>query len=313
MPSKSLPGAKAKGAEAPPSATNFRQIKGINQLAEARLHRAGITTFEELANLQPEEMLTALGNLKGFTVKQIIAQDWIGQALKLAGQKPLANGALGSEGFIVDIFLSQKKHVHSTQILHVSSAEGEQWQGWDSDRLLDFIVMRSGLVRPPAEAVMAESLAPEITAPPATLAPPEEPAAPPPPMPIATPPEPSPALLIGAFEMIPSHSQRPSKLLRKGESFDLRLSLEAQQNILFQEGTFDYSATIFAKDLEASHPISLGVVRGVLAAADEAIVMSMPRQNLPAGTYRLEAALIVCKGAKPIGSPAQMRTIFQVF
>ena len=163
MPNKNPRSAKPKAVEAPPATTNFRQIKGINQLLEARLHRAGITTFEALANLLPEEILTALGNLKGVTSKQIVEQDWIGQALKLAGKKAPVNGSLGSEGFIVDIFLSKKKLVHSTQILHVSSDEGDKWDGWDSDRLLDFIVSRSGLVRLKVETVQAEIPVPSTT------------------------------------------------------------------------------------------------------------------------------------------------------
>ena len=319
MPNKNPRSAKPKAVEAPPATTNFRQIKGINQLLEARLHRAGITTFEALANLLPEEILTALGNLKGVTSKQIVEQDWIGQALKLAGKKAPVNGSLGSEGFIVDIFLSKKKLVHSTQILHVSSDEGDKWDGWDSDRLLDFIVSRSGLVRLKVETVQAEIPVPSTTRttvsiePLTPLAQSVEPIEQPLPIAPPVPPPPVPELVYRTFEMIPSHSQTPSKLLRKGEPFDIRVSLESE-NVMRPIGTrLDYTVSLSAKDLDASQQFNLGEVSGVLSSADEAIVMNIPRQDLAPGTYRLEASLTFCKEAKNIANPAQMRTIFQVF
>ncbi len=311
MPSKSPRSSKPKAAEAPPATTNFRHIKGINQLIEARLHRAGITTFEELANLLPEEILTTLGNLKGVTGKQIVEQDWIGQALKLAGKKAPVNGSLGSEGFIVDIFLSKKKDVHSTQILHVSSDEGAKWDGWDSDRLLDFIVTRAGVVLPLVETVPALSMTTTTVEAPVPMVQPVEPVADP--LPSQVPAPAAPELIFRTFEMIPAHSQTPSKLLRKGEPFDIRLSLAAE-NILQQfDASLDYTATIFAKDLAAAQRFNLGEMSGVLAPADEAIVMNIPRQDLAPGTYRLEAALTLCNEAETIGQPTQMRTIFQVF
>lgn len=307
----------AKAAEAPLATTNFRQIKGINQLIEARLHRAGITTFDELGNLLPEEILAALGNLKGVTTKQIVEQDWIGQALKLGGKKAPVNGSIGSEGFIVDIFLSKKKQVHSTQILHVSSDEGDKWEGWDSERLLDFIVTRAGVIRPKVETAQAE--VPTLSLPtttlelPEPLAQPAEPVAASVRVAIPAPPAPAPELVFQPLEMIPLHSQAPSKLLRKGEPFDIRLSF-ATENVRPQlNASIAYTATISANDLEASQRFNLGKVSGVLAPTDEAILMNIPRQNLAPGTYRLEAAFTLGKDAMANAQPTQMRTIFQVF
>jgi len=314
MPSKSPRSSKAKSGEPPPTTTNFRQIKGINQLIEARLHRAGINTFEDLGHLQPEEVLSAIGQFKGVTVKQIIEQDWIGQARKLAGKKPAANGAIESEGFIVNLFLSKKKQVHSTQILHVNSDEGEKWDGWDSQRLLDFITKRSGLVLPVVAPVKVAPLTPEpikLEIPAAPISQPAESVTAPEPTQSVPPQEPE--IILRTFEMIPSHSQTPSKLLRIGEPFDVRLAIDPEKATPQFATALNYSAALFAKGLDTEQRLSLGEVKGVLASPDEAIVVNIPKQDFAPGTYRLEAALTISKGVHPIGKSAQARTIFQVF
>ncbi len=321
MPSKSLRNLKSKSAEVPSVMTNFRQIKGINQLVEARLHRAGIKTIEDLTNLQPDEIFAAIGNLKGVTVKQIVEQDWIGQAHKLVGKKGVTNGAIESEGFIVNLFLSKKKQVHSTQILHVNSDEGEKWDGWDSQRLLNFISNRSGLALPKIETVESNAIAIEPVKESSTMI--EE--KPKPTSQVSVPlvkmdvagiiPPPVPKSEIGFrnFEIIPSHSSTPSKLLRKGESFDIRLSLDIDNEIKQFDSSIDYTAAIFAKGLSASTRVNLGEASGVISSAKEAIEINIPNQDLALGTYRLEAALSISSESKAIGNPVQARTIFQVF
>ncbi len=326
MPSKSPRNEKTKAAEAPSAATNFRQIKGINQLSEARLHRAGIKTFEDLANLQPEEILAALGNPKGISVKQIVEQDWIGQARKLSGKKAAANGTLESEGFIVNLFLSKRKQAHSTQVLHVSSDEGEKWDGWDSQRLLDFITKRSGLVLPKVDAVKVSPPAPEPTQ--ESIATTSIPVVEPPPAQTGQPDvsatellseaEPTPAplepeVVLRAFEVVPIDSDLPRRLLRKGEPFNVRLFLDAEKVTPQFATSLDYTASIFAKGLDVPQQFRLGEVRGVLADPNNAIVVNIPKQDFAPGTYRLEAALTISKESQTIGHPARARTILQVF
>ena len=309
MPSKHLRHTKAKSEDAPPSATSFRQIKGITQLIEAHLHRAGIKTFDELVNLQPEEILAAIGNLKSITVNQIVEQDWLGQARKLSAKRNSVSDTMESEGFIVNLFLSGKTQVHSTQILHVNSDEGEKWDGWDSQRLLDFIVNRSGLILPKAAPVAKETVAVSRQE---TVAPSVVPQATPETIPLV---EPTTPLLseVVAFEMIPAHSEAPSKLVHKGEPFDVRLSLDAEQIMSQNESSLDYIAAIMAKGFETATRVNLGEARGVLSDPKEPIIVSILHQDLAPGTYRLEAALTLCRKSQVLGKPTHARTIFQVF
>jgi hypothetical protein len=315
MPSKSPRSSRLKSREAPPVATNFRQIKGINQLIEARLHRAGIKTLDDLGNLQPEQIFAALGTLRGVTVNQIVEQDWVGQARKLTGKK--GNGSLESEGFIVNLFLSKRKQVHSTQMLHVNSDVGEKWDGWDSQRLLDFVVNHSGLVLLKVETAKAEitmtepvkenaekkiaAFAPSSLAvtPDARQTAPHAP--------------PQPEIFFGDFQMIPSYSELPGNLLRQGEPFAVRLSIDTGKIKPKFEAPFDYTAAIVARAFDTPQQFSLSQTTGVIGKGDESIVVNIPKQDLVPGTYRLEAALTVRKESQSIGKPAQMRTIFQVF
>lgn len=319
MPSKSPRSSKLKSGEAPPLATNFRQIKGINQLVEARLHRAGIKTLDDLTNLQPEQIFAAIGALKGVTVHQIIEQDWIGQARKLVGKKGVTNGSMESEGFIVNLFLSKKKQVHSTQILHVNSDVGEKWDGWNSQRLLDFVVNHSGLVQLKEELAISETLVSdplrenttnkvEALAPnPSIVTPAALPLVP------RTPALPQPEIFFGDFQMIPAHSDLPSKLLRQGEPFSVRLSIDAGKIKSKFEGDYDYTAALVAKAFDAPQQFKLGQASGVICKGDESVVVNIPKQDLAPGTYRLEAALTVRKESQSIGEHAQVRTIFQVY
>src|SRR6185369_13080075 len=59
---------------------------------------------------------------------------------------------LDNIGFVVELFLNDRGQVHMTQALQVKSAEGEVWDGWDENRLIDFFVRHASL-RLPASVI----------------------------------------------------------------------------------------------------------------------------------------------------------------
>jgi predicted flap endonuclease-1-like 5' DNA nuclease len=63
---------------------NLKLIDGIGPDVENRLHRVGIFTFAQLANLSPADIAAAIAGLAGLSAGRIVKQDWIGQARKLA-------------------------------------------------------------------------------------------------------------------------------------------------------------------------------------------------------------------------------------
>jgi hypothetical protein len=71
---------------------------------------------------------------------------------------------LGDVGFVVDLFLDESRQVRLTQALHVRSGEGDAWEGWDEDRLINFFIQRAELTlvqRPVAAEAQAEKSASE--------------------------------------------------------------------------------------------------------------------------------------------------------
>ncbi len=320
MPSKK--NTQSKSSRRPLSSDDFQIISHINSIIESRLQQAGILTFEELASLTPEQIFKKVGRLTGFTLKQITDQDWVGQARKLSEKKDPSNGLKDSEGFILNLFLNKQKLVHSTQILHVNSDEGAKWNGWDSTRLQDFIINHSGIVLPNVEIVQAEALEIQLadkspagteeltgtTIQSETLIA-ESDAAPR----LEQPQVAKPEIAFRAFEMISSTSGSPGKFLHMGEPFELRLAIDTEKNLQEVESAMNYTAAISAKNIETSQRTSLGAAQGVIASADEAIVVKIPQQNLAPGTYRLEAAMTIARESQTVGTPVQARTFLQVF
>jgi len=80
MASKHVP---AKGSS-PPGADNFKLVKNIRRAVEQRLHRAGILTYAQLAELSPEAIAALVAGVRGPSAEDIDREDWIGQAQKLA-------------------------------------------------------------------------------------------------------------------------------------------------------------------------------------------------------------------------------------
>ncbi len=301
---------KTKTVEAQPFASPFRQIKGITQLIEARLHRAGISTFAELGELEPPAILSALEGVKGITLNQIIEQKWVREAQKLAAKKGKAmdQGELHGEGFILNIFLNKQKLVHSTQILHVNSDEGDKWNGWDTDRLESFIISHSDVVlageneeksivtieereqqRQVAPVIQPlESIAEAVDAP-----------------------QDTPEISFRTLEMSTA-SGLPGKFLHQGEPFELRLSTD-DMNVKIFEADLDYTAAVFAKSLDTSKRVSLGAIQGVFTKAQKVIVIKVPKQDLAPGMYRVEAAMTIGSKSQAVGNPIQARTFLQVF
>jgi hypothetical protein len=133
----------------------LRRIEGITPAIEGRLHEAGITTFAQLAEARPEFLAEVLRPIGAVTTRRVVQQGWIAAARALAAESSpfaLSRPELQNEGFVVDLFLDVNREVQLTQVLHVKSAAGESWQGWDAERLLGFFRRNSQLpeTKPPA-------------------------------------------------------------------------------------------------------------------------------------------------------------------
>lgn len=134
---------------------DFSLINGITPELENRLHRAQIQTYAELASRTPKEILSKLGNPKGYSIRRIGEEDWIGQAQELSrtqtAYKSYANEMMKPilrqhyENFTLEFLLDEKKRMRRTRVMHVQSGDADTWSGWELERVLDFIARHTGI------------------------------------------------------------------------------------------------------------------------------------------------------------------------
>ena len=141
----------------PKNSDDFRLIKGIGPALSTRLHEAGILTYHQLASLAPAELAA---RVRGLPEKQIIRQDWSGQARRLASQKsPTKSPKMAVEkkavhqhyeNFALEFLVDEKHAIRRTRVAHIQSGDADTWTGWEARQLIDFLARHTG-VRAPVE------------------------------------------------------------------------------------------------------------------------------------------------------------------
>lgn len=142
--------------EAPSSEAmdDLTRIKGIGQVVQDRLHRAGIYSYAQLAASSPKRISKVLADMIGMTPEKIKEQDWIGQARRLIPQVQSNESSVISanldnhqhyETFSVKLLEDVSNRVRRTNIVHVQKGVEQNWAGWDEARLIAFIVENAKL------------------------------------------------------------------------------------------------------------------------------------------------------------------------
>jgi extracellular elastinolytic metalloproteinase len=164
---------------------DFQLINGIGPTMKNRLHNAGILTYAQLAALTPEEIIAKLG-LSAMSAKNVVKQDWVGQARQLApapeqelteiealaeeqveGREPIEaqnvdDSSVGRQHyatFTVELLLGEESEVRRTRVKHIQEGEQETWAGWEDGRLVSFFVEHASLRSP--EGQTKRSIAPD--------------------------------------------------------------------------------------------------------------------------------------------------------
>jgi hypothetical protein len=277
-------------------ATELRRIAGIGAAMERRLREAGVRTLADLAG-RPTDELAGIAGKPPQTV-----QEWQARARDLAAEEPgpTEGDRQRSETFTVEVLLNEDgtvryvraEHVY-TQAGHVQEdrAETASWRDWPSaeQALLGFVEEHAGLA---ADVPEPRPAAPEPEARPADLQ-----AAPGGPTVAPGPVAAEPALAerrVRQLAAIPSPSGPGGVAPSANTPFTLRLPVDFAHLGLAREGTLDYQATVVAKRLGQPWRQVVGEAMGrvdtATAGGFEAVAQC---EGLPAGTYRLEAALRV--------------------
>lgn len=182
------------------------------------------------------------------------------------------------------------------QVLDVRSGEGDSWEHWNEQQLIEFITRHAGLriATPQTAPAAASTTAHQDAALPAH--------------PVTSPLQPSPVALR-SVELITPATGAPSRFIKTGEPFEIRLAVGNAQT-----APHSYAVSVFAKRWEDNSRCLLAHREGVLQASDDAIVINVAQPSLLPGVYRFEAAL-EAGATKNSGLPAAVAKshILQVY
>jgi hypothetical protein len=153
------------------SLASFRELKGIGPAGEARLHEAGVYTWEALS-----EVVEILGRLRagtGDTLRELAGQIEDRRSAAGAAGPRRADGER-SEAFVVRIAVAGDARPVRSSVTHVRTQTEQPLLGWAPQELIRLIEEQADLsvAAPPPELPDAEppAPAPEPAAPPRATA-----------------------------------------------------------------------------------------------------------------------------------------------
>jgi hypothetical protein len=153
------------------SLASFRELKGIGPATEARLHEAGIYTWEALAAAATALAAAVRGN--GDTLRDIASH--VAERQDEAGgqEAPRPPGAEHLEAFVLRLALAGDGEPLRSTLTHVRTSAEEVWAGWTPSEVTAFVAERAGIREPepqpePAPPPPAEAAEPRRRAAPAT-------------------------------------------------------------------------------------------------------------------------------------------------
>lgn len=307
---------------------DFTLIRGISQKTATRLHEAGILTYEKLAAMSPEEIVSRIGLGSGITAETISKKDWIGQAAKLteavqAKEEPAeaksSTSNLHAMNYVVELFLEKSNEVSRTKMRHVQSGEEEEWPGWNELRLKDYFLRRSELNLPKSQQeasaskqvqsagqqlnaydTKSENKAASTTIPGSANGGNQNP----------------PSNGVGkprlqALEIIPEKIGVPCRAFAQNQPFNVRLNLDMTDVATDNKAAMNYSLTIQARSLtnEGYETVTKGT--GLITPSRNALLELQAAPLLP-GVYQFAAALTLnSQTANPAAQQRQPTALFK--
>jgi predicted flap endonuclease-1-like 5' DNA nuclease len=251
-------------AGVPPETDDLKLINGIGPVIESHLNKVGIFTFAHLAMLSPADLAEAVSAIHGLSAQQISAQDWIGQARKLASES--ISSVAQKEVEALAELQAPIEHAHSA----TSSDDAPP------------VVAELELAAPAAEVTEP---VPPIVAPPG----PKEDQISSPTAAIA---EPIGALRLIQVETIPTGSRTTQNCYPYGQPLDIRLTLDLSDINVPGDTQLSYRVSIYSKSLEGDSRHVVGETSGIVTYTDK-FTVGIEGIALPKGTYRLKAMVIL--------------------
>jgi predicted flap endonuclease-1-like 5' DNA nuclease len=316
----------------PPRVDDLKLINGIGPGVEKRLNGVSIFTFAQLAAMSPADIAAVIA---GLSAERIIKEDWIGQARRLATDSMSAEPQPVTETpvepqrhttFTLELLLDEDNNVRRSRIMHIESGEEDTWDNWQDRRLVEFFVQRAGLniprLEPAASDVAAKEPVSPVAAEPAIAVPIAEAIEPAPP--VVTPPsakeaEITPPLVpmtvpvgrvphLRRMEIVSAEAPGPQKLLRSGQPFDVRLTLDLSDVEALENTQLSYKVSIYGKSVEGHPRLAVGETSGIITPADS-VRIDVRGTTPPEGIYRLQTVVTLKPTTIEPTAPAELRAM----
>ena len=255
---------------------DFTQIKGIGPGIASRLQMAQIMTYSQLAEMTPDGIILAVGNLVGLNADRIIHQKWIEQARGLAkSQKPKKGATPSSNGirqhyasFTVEFLLDEKNRIRRTRVNQVLEETEDTWTGWDESRLVKFFVEHAGLQLNPEGTLQPQGVLPTPHAPENNGLTGE--------------------MAISHLWAVPAKGKKASRLLPHDQPVQISITLDLSRVVVQSDLPLYCRSVIHAKELKTGqHSIIADLDQQVIPT--DKIELSFEKGGLAEGIYRIEA------------------------
>jgi hypothetical protein len=261
------------------SLASFRELKGIGPATEARLHGAGVYTWEALSEVV--ETLGKLGACSGDHFRE------------LAGQIAERRGdGERSEAFVVRVALAGDGQPVRSTVTHVRTQTEQPLAGWSPAAVIRLIESQAALSRPPRPAEETEAASSDSALDPASV--------PPDPAPPDAALDPAPAPAPAAYPAPPPVPSEHLIVLDAGRAIGgsrRTIELVVQTNRMGDPASFEYRATLAGRPYgEADDSAAPWAVLGSDAGRGRPparLPVRFEAVELPPGLQRLRLELAV--------------------
>jgi Helix-hairpin-helix domain len=235
---------------------DLEKIAGIGPALAQRLQKAGIRTYQDLAERTPDEIAEVLKDVSGVSPQRVTNQDWTGQARQLLGA-PVGTSDPSQRyaSFHVELLLDADDKVRRTKVHHHQSDTVATWPGWDQERLLSLLRDRVPLTDVPQLAPTGDIQA-------------------------------TPSFFVRIEDLAPIRHGKSAYERSADEPTSVRLSMRVDPTDEPHVTSFDFTAEISARALGGRQLWSVGTKEGKIRI-NEPASMELTGPSLPSGLYRL--------------------------
>jgi hypothetical protein len=160
--------------------------------------------------------------------------------------------------FTLEFLLDEESQTRRTRVVHIQSGNEQTWAGWQEGRLINFLTRRArpAHANPQPPDHQGQAGQPRLT----------------------------------KIEILSTTGGITQHLLHDGQNFEAQLTLDLSRVAIPEDQSLGFAATIYARNMADGSQQVIGKRRGAVAPAAQTVI-PIPNLSLPAGMYRVEAAI----------------------